>query len=663
MCRRSLLQCLNWAYPRSGEGLTFLFFAGLMASISLRLLIPFVCSFVSLFGAEPAVGRPPEGETPAAVSSASLAIDPQAQQFRPVITIAELDTLVNPYDAFMLRQTAAALQRALPKYFVRTVTIADAEAKTQIERLRPDFLFAPASFSGMTGVEAARIATRRTNLAQSAERSVGAVFAVRADSRFQSLADLRGRRVFAGLPTAIDGWLAAARELRQQGFEPDHFFGFVGYRNNAYPDVLSALLNGSTDAAILPACLLEAVRMHGLVRAEDIRVINAKTGDLACTHSTALYPDLSLWSLSSAPETAVRDMTVALLGLRDASGYEWLTNVSHADVDGLLKDLEIGPYAYLKDMSPRALIERHFGKVLAAAGFLLLLVLNELRLHALVRRRTRELAKAMNERERLAEEASAARLELAGFERRSIVQQMSSMIAHEINAPVGALRTWAAVIRMKCPQRVFRDDEASAHAGLEQALGRIDYEANRIADIVSSVRAYAKKEDEPLAACDLMPIIERAISAFRAEERSAERTKVVFSSAVREAWTTGRPLELEILFLNLVRNGASAMKSMKDSLDEPAEVRLTLDRPQEAANRWRIRVENPGVMLDAGSLERLNRKAASVSADPSTFGGLGLGLSICRGIADRHGASLLFEARPTGGAAAVVMIDARDLPL
>ena len=95
------------------------------------------------------------------------------------------------------------------------------------------------------------------------------------------------------------------------------------------------------------------------------------------------------------------------------------------------------------------------------------------------------------------------------------------MIAHEINAPVGALRTWAAVIRMKCPQRVFRDDETSAHAGLEQALRRIDYEANRIADIVSSVRAYAKKEDEPLAACDLMPIIERAISAFRAEEHKS----------------------------------------------------------------------------------------------------------------------------------------------
>ena len=128
---------------------------------------------------------------------------------------------------------------------------------------------------------------------------------------------------------------------------------------------------------------------------------------------------------------------------------------------------------------------------------------------------------------------------------------------------------------MKRPQRVFRDDETSAHAGLEQALRRIELMKRTASPTSSQACAHMRKEDEPLAACDLMPIIERAISAFRAEERSAERTKVVFSSAVREAWTTGRPLELEILFLNLVRNGASAMKSMKDSLDEPAEVRLT----------------------------------------------------------------------------------------
>lgn len=219
-----------------------------------------------------------------AVSSASLRTDPADP--RPVVTVAELDTLVNPFDAFMLRSTIAALKRALPHYALRTVTVADAEAKEQIKLLKPDFIFAPASFRGLTGVEASRIATRRTNLAQSAAKSVGAVFVVRADAPFRTIEDLRGRRIFTGLPTALDGWLAALRELRARGLDPEGFFGAVHHRNNAYPDVLSALLTGAADAAVLPACLLESVRMNGLVRSADLRAINVQSGDLACAHST-----------------------------------------------------------------------------------------------------------------------------------------------------------------------------------------------------------------------------------------------------------------------------------------------------------------------------------------------------------------------------------------
>ena len=48
----------------------------------------------------------------------------------------------------------------------------------------------------------------------------------------------------------------------------------------------------------------------------------------------------------------------------------------------------------------------------------------------------------------------------------------------------------------------------------------------------------------------------------------------------------------------------------------------------------------------------------NVNANVSSYGGLGLGLTICRGIADRHGASLAFERRETGGVRACVTIDA-----
>ena len=595
------------------------------------------------------------------------------QGARRVVTIAELDILVNPYDAFMLKQTVAALQKQLPTVDIRRITITAAEAKEQIERAKPDFLFAPAAFQGMAGVEASRIATRRTHLARKAEESVGAAVVVRSGSGFQKLDDLKGRRIIAGLPSAVDGWLALARELVRRGEDPEKYFAGVAYCSNAYPDALSMLLNNSADAAVLPACLLEAAQENGLIDPTSVRVLGNPDGALVCAHSTALYPDLSLLSLSTAPEEAVREMTVALLSLGANDDYEWLTNVSHSEVDRLMKDLEIGPYAYLRDMSMSGIWQRHRGKILAVLGVIIFLILNELRLHRLVRRRTAELARAMEERGRLAEEASAARFELAKFERRSIVSQMSSMIAHEINAPVGAVRTWAAVLRIKCPPSVFRDDASAAASALEDGLKRIDREADRIAGIVSRVRAYAKRELEPQSAVDVRAILEKAVRAYRAEERTGERAEIRLESrlsaaapkessqgAPPPAFVLGHPLELEILFLNLIRNGAKAMKAASKAsgtgLHEPAQVLVRLEAAT-AGGRWRVTVENPGAPLTDEALAKLNARASGIAVEPSTFGGLGLGLSICRGIADRHGASLRFEAREGGGARAVVEID------
>lgn len=502
---------------------------------------------------------------PDVVSGATTSAE-GVQDNRPLITVALLDTLINPFDAMDLQATVRTMSEMTPQYRWRTVTVSAAEAADDVARVKPDFIFAPAGFAAEAVIGQPFpnqwIVTRKTALAQSAEASTGAVFVVRRSGEETegaapgattrpagpglanrkggavrptptTIADLEGLRAGAALPNAVDGWLAAALEIKKAGFDPETFFSSVAFRNNAYPDVISALLAGQVDVAVLPACLLESIGAQGLadlshlavVAERDDRVGPDNVPALACRHSTALYPDVSLLSTGFAPESVVRDVTIAMLTLPTTGQFEWRTNVSHAAVRDLFQALEVGPYAHLRDMSPRAIFSRWKTEILVGLLLLLILVGNELRLHALVRRRTEELRRTMEEKERVAAEAAKTRLELAGFERRSIVQQMSGMIAHEINGPVGAIRTYAAVLKMgeaQEDQKGTNDDgngvsDDPARRIREEALAGIDREAVRIAGIIAGVRRYAKRSGAALKPVDLCRAVRRSVASLAAE--------------------------------------------------------------------------------------------------------------------------------------------------
>lgn len=589
---------------------------------------------------------------------------------RPVLTVALLDTLINPYDTFYLRQTIRHLSEVLPAYRWRTISISAAEAESDIAHANPDFLFAPSGFaasSALTQSPAAfRIATRRNKSAVRAEASVGAVFVVREKDGLRTLQDLRGKRAGTGIPMAVEGWLAAAGEIVDAGGDPESFFSKVYFRNNAYPDVISSLLAGKIDVAILPSCLLETLEAAKLVDTERLSVVNAKSNGLACAHSTALYPDVSFLALSTAPETAVRDATIAILSQKSSfREFEWLTNVPLGSVQTLFRKLEVGPYAYLRDMSPKAIFLRWKTEIFIALLFLGFLLVNEVRLRVLVRKRTEDLRSSIEERNRMAEEAEAVRKRLAGFERRSIVQQMSGMITHEINAPIGAIRTYVAVLRLISPS--IASDAPSPPV---KALEGIEHEAVRIADIVGRVRAYAKRANNAHVPCCLNEVIEKSVMALRAELPSANSLRLDVLLPDSPVTVSGDPLELELLFLNLLRNAASAVRRSEDDKSlsgsrsrgrkSSTNVRLALVSDPDRG-RSRISIEN-AVSVTLEDIEKLNSVTAGLLQDRSERQGegLGLGLSICRGIADNHCASLRFEAAGLGVRATVEMDLFRD---
>lgn len=601
------------------------------------------------------------------VSSASI-VPPttswnEGEDPRPVLTVALLDTLINPYDTFYLRQTIRHLSEVLPAYRWRTISISAAEAASDIAHAKPDFLFAPSGFAASAAVTqspaAFRIATRRNKSADRAEASVGAVFVVRAEDGFRTLEDLRGKRAGTGIPMAVEGWLAAAGEIADAGCDPEDFFSKVNFRNNAYPDVLSGLLAGKIDVAILPSCLLETLDKAKLVDTEGLIVINAKANGLACAHSTALYPDVSFLALSTAPETAVRDATIAILSQKSAfHEFEWLTNVPLGSVQTLFHKLKVGPYAYLRDMSPKAIFLRWKTEIVIVLLLLGFLLISEVRLRILVRKKTEDLRRSVDERNRMAEEAESVRKRLAGFERRSIVQQMSGMITHEINAPIGAIRTYAAVLRMSSP--TLAGDIATPST---RALEGIEHEAVRIAEIVGRVRTYAKQTNNAHVSCHLNEVLEKSVMALRAELPTVNIVRLDVNLPDSVVTVSGDPLELELLFLNLLRNAASAVQGAADdplrSHNSPkrtkSNVRLVLTADSDKG-RCKIVIEN-AVHVTAEDIEKLNSVTAGLLQDRSNHQGegLGLGLSICRGIADNHCASLRFEAAGLGVQATVEM--------
>lgn len=552
-----------------------------------------------------------------------------------VVTIGVPDTADLGLERPMMIATLEKLSRAMPATRFQLRVILSADGSAQLNAIKPDFLFAPAGTDGILqreGIEAYRIATRKSTMAREAGASTGSVFVtLKTRTDLQELKDLKDKNIVAGLPDSVPGWLAAMGEVRKAGFDPDDFFRSTEFLSEFYPEIIASLWGGKVDAAVFPTCLLEALEKQELVAVDQLKVIHDKSDDaLACRRSTDLYPDVSLIGFSWTPEKMVRDVTVALMSQEKDSGTEWLSYVSHANVDQLFKDLKAGPYAYLRDFSLRALYARYTVAFWTAAAVLLSLALYGVLLQVLVRRRTRELSETLAEQRRMEAEAREHRRRLGHLERRNIVNQMSGMIAHEINSPVGAICNFKVILDL------LLDQEAKNNPSVRVALDGIESEAQRIAAIVGRVRSYAKQQKHAHKPCDLVDIAKRAVRALHLS--TSVKADVLERYEIERAPVLGDALELELLVLNLLRN-ASEVKPNRGSR---AKIALTVRRLSDG--RCRLEVQDNGQALSDEQLERLTTMMQSVKPE-----GLGMGLSIVRGIADSHGAELAFEKGSPSG--------------
>jgi phosphonate transport system substrate-binding protein len=78
--------------------------------------------------------------------------------------------------------------------------------------------------------------------------SYHSVIAVKADSPYQSLDDLKGKSLAFADPNSTSGFVAPSYFLREEGINPDSYFGRTGFAGSHENGIL-AVLNGTYDAA------------------------------------------------------------------------------------------------------------------------------------------------------------------------------------------------------------------------------------------------------------------------------------------------------------------------------------------------------------------------------------------------------------------------------
>lgn len=210
-------------------------------------------------------------------------------------------------------------------------------------------------------------------------------------------------------------------------------------------------------------------------------------------------------------------------------------------------------------------------------------------------------------------------------ERLASVGRTAAAIAHEINNPLEGMSNHLALLQ---------DDleRGRMEASREQAA-RVREGLDRVAGVTRSVLRLADPGRAAKAPVALADVIARSVDFVR--ER-ADRNGVDIRLDVRDRspLVSGNATTLGQLVLNLLLNACEAQPG-----GGVVEASLAADD-----GVVRVTVADRGPGIPPGAMDRL------FEPFHSTKGSTGLGLAVCRGIADDHGGSLRAANREGGGA-------------
>ncbi len=224
----------------------------------------------------------------------------------------------------------------------------------------------------------------------------------------------------------------------------------------------------------------------------------------------------------------------------------------------------------------------------------------------------------------------ATRNELAEANKLAALGQMATGIAHELNQPLAALRTFS--------ENTLRFLERGDYAEATGNIGHITSLVERMAQQTSELRAFTSRHRGPLGVASLQKAIRNALLLLESMLNENEVT-VEVSVPDADISVPCDAIGLEQIFGNLVANAVDALNGAK-TFKPVIEIVLALE-PNNTA-MVRLSDNGPGITD--------NHKVRIFEAFYSTKRrGLGLGLAIVKTIVTESGGNISVADRDGGG--------------
>lgn len=554
---------------------------------------------------------------------AGAAASPETAAGLPLIRIGSTDASLSPEERKAIAQTLLYLSRKLPQYRIEIRSYPVANLELAVKNGELDLFLASSGFYRRVYHRGLRdLVTMTRPEAPDPNFGSGSVFIVRKDSPIQSIADMKGRRAVVSWREGFTGYFIPAYEIHLQGKDPETYFGDFIQGGSPMRRLLEVLAENKGDVAFARACTWEELQIEDPEFAANFRPVALKqtnSTQLSCAHSTELYPNWTIVSTSQAPWQVSRDVTAALLSMPvTPEGFSWAVVSDFARVDELYRALKRGPYEYLRVKSPLDFLLRYWPALAVFAGLIVALMLHSWRCRILIAKRTAELEAAMTKEREATAAAQEAHRQQALLEQVSVVGAMSSLITHELNAPLNAIASSTRTL-----ERIMEASDCPAPAN--KALELIERQCRCASEIVQRVRSYVKRREIVHTPVDLV-----AAAQIAARDQSLKHPAVHFDAEWPDGHVTvaADQLEIELMITNLIKNAAEALAGT----DDPT-IRIT------------IRTENGRAYLEVADNASATKPEdvqffAAHPFSSSKEGGLGLGLLIVRTIVERTSGSL-----------------------